>query len=457
MVSTESTMTSNNNSNRASHQARTHRRAPISYFGSRTDVGCVRAHNEDSLVVTPPLFVVADGMGGHAAGEVASEIAVTTIAEKAPTHADANALGEAVCAANAAILRGVEEGRGRKGMGTTCTAAILEGERLVLAQVGDSRAYLLHGGRMQQLTRDHSLMADMIEAGQLTPEEARVHPQRSVITRALGSDPNTQPDLYEINVETGDRLLLCSDGLYSMLRYCEIEKTLSDMTDPQRCATQLVNQAIAAGGHDNITVIVVDATGLAEKKRKKIARKTKRNIALVLLLFVVLIAGTIYAFASWTNTVAYLAEKDGHVAIYKGVSGSVLGLSFSQLEEETDVSVSDLQPGLANRLREGGISADNVDAARALVKEYREEISQKSSDSSSKTPQTNSDDTSEANSTTTTTDDTDEANSSGITSTSSSKTAAYSTTSTSSKSTLLSTTTNDTTNKASSSSQGTSA
>ena len=102
-------------------------------------------------------------------------------------------------------------------MGTTCTAAMLEGERLVIAQVGDSRAYLLHKGKIQQLTRDHSLMADLIEAGQITPEEARVHPQRSVITRALGSDPRTVADLYEINVDAGDRLLLCSDGLSGMV------------------------------------------------------------------------------------------------------------------------------------------------------------------------------------------------------------------------------------------------
>ena len=116
------------------------RRASSATFGSRTDVGCVRDHNEDSLVVAPPLFVVADGMGGHAAGEVASEIAVNVIAERAPEHPDANELGRAIQAANHAILKAAHEGRGREGMGTTCTAAMLEGERLVIAQVGDSRA-----------------------------------------------------------------------------------------------------------------------------------------------------------------------------------------------------------------------------------------------------------------------------------------------------------------------------
>ena len=192
-------------------------RKPASTFGSRTDVGCVREHNEDSLVVAPPLYVVCDGMGGHAAGEVASEIAVNVIADRAPATPDAAALGQAVEEANLAIIQAAREGVGRAGMGCTCTAAMLENERLIVAQVGDSRAYLLHGGTLQQITRDHSLMADFIEAGQITPEEARVHPQRSVITRALGSDPRTQPDLFEINVNTGDRLLICSDGLTSML------------------------------------------------------------------------------------------------------------------------------------------------------------------------------------------------------------------------------------------------
>ena len=242
-------------------------------FGSRTDVGCVRDHNEDSLVVAPPLYVVCDGMGGHAAGEVASEIAVDVIARSAPEHADASALGQAVEEANLAIIKAAREGMGRAGMGCTCTAAILEKERLVIAQVGDSRAYLLHHGKLQQLTRDHSLVADLIEAGQITEAEARVHPQRSVITRALGSDPRTQPDLFEINVEAGDRLLLCSDGLSTMLEDPEIEKILASASDPQRCAAQLVNEANGLGGYDNVTVIVVDVTGLAEQRQRKMTAR----------------------------------------------------------------------------------------------------------------------------------------------------------------------------------------
>ena len=353
------------------------RKGALTSFGSRTDIGCLRDHNEDSLVVTPPLFAVADGMGGHAAGEVASEIAVRVLSELAPEHPDVEALGRAIEEANRAVIQAAREGRGRQGMGTTMTAAMLEGERLVIAQVGDSRAYLLHQGKLQQLTRDHSLMADMIEAGQLTPEEARTHPQRSVITRALGSDAHLHPDIYEINVETGDRLLICSDGLSGMIFDDQIESTLRRVQDPQRCASQLVNEAIAAGGHDNVTVIVADVTGYAEVRRKKLARKTKLSIALVLVLFAAIVAGAAWGTQTYLNTAAYLANDNGKVAVYRGVPGSVQGLSFSHLERTTDVTVADLQPGVANRLNEG-IRVDDMEAADALVKEYEDEIAARS-------------------------------------------------------------------------------
>ena len=353
------------------------RKGAVTTFGSRTDVGCVRDHNEDSLVVAPPLFAVADGMGGHAAGEVASEIAVNVLAELAPKDLDGAALEHAVEEANHEIIRAARDGRGREGMGTTLTACMLENERLVIAQVGDSRAYLLHHGKLQQLTRDHSLMADMIEAGQLTPEEARHHPQRSVITRALGSDPNTRPDMYEINVETGDRLLVCSDGLSSMIEDEQIEAVMRRVPDPQRCASQLVNEAIAAGGHDNVTVIVSNVTGFAEKRRRKLARKTKFSVALVLVLFLAILGGGAWGVHTWLHTTAYLGEDNGKVAVYEGVPADFLGMPLYKQQEVTDVSVDSLQPGTATRLQEG-IRVDNMDAAQDLVQQYREEAAQRS-------------------------------------------------------------------------------
>ena len=352
------------------------RRGAVTTFGSRTDVGCVRDHNEDSLVVAPPLFAVADGMGGHAAGEVASEIAVNVLAELAPKDLDGAALEHAVEEANHEIIRAARDGRGREGMGTTLTACMLENERLVIAQVGDSRAYLLHHGKLQQLTRDHSLMADMLEAGQLTPEEARHHPQRSVITRALGSDPNTRPDMYEINVETGDRLLVCSDGLSSMIEDEQIEAVMRRVPDPQRCASQLVNEAIAAGGHDNVTVIVSNVTGFAEKRRRKLARKTKFSVALVLVLFLAILGGGAWGVHTWLHTTAYLGEDNGKVAVYEGIPADFLGMPLYKQQEVTDVSVDSLQPGTATRLQEG-IRVDNMDAAQDLVQQYREEAAQR--------------------------------------------------------------------------------
>lgn len=345
-------------------------------FGSRTDIGCVRDHNEDSLIVAPPLFAVADGMGGHAAGEIASEIAVNTLAEYAPDHADSETLGFAVAEANRAVIRGVKEGVGREGMGCTMTAAILEGERLVLAQVGDSRAYLLHKGKLQQLTRDHSLMADMIEAGQLTAEEARYHPNRSVITRALGSDPHMAADLYELNVESGDRLLICSDGLTTMLEDNAIEDILGRINDPQRCASTLVSEANGAGGYDNTTTIVVDVTGQGEVKQKRSARKVKLSMVITLLALVLVCAGAFFGFRSYANTVAYLTDENGKVAVYRGIPGTLFGIQFNELDHTTDVSISDLQPGVANRLSDG-IRVDNVEAANALIEEYEAEIEAK--------------------------------------------------------------------------------
>ena len=361
------------NSKSSYHSTKRTRKGAVTSFGSRTDVGCVRDHNEDSLIVAPPLFAVCDGMGGHAAGEVASEIAVNVLADLAPAHPDGEALEYAAQEANREIIRAAREGRGRQGMGTTMTACMIEDERLVIAQVGDSRAYLLHKGKLQQLTRDHSLMADMIEAGQLTPEEARTHPQRSVITRALGSDPNTRPDIYEINIETGDRLMVCSDGLSSMVRDEDIEKTMQRVRDPQRCASQLVNEAIAAGGHDNVTVIVTDVAGFAEKRERKAARKTVRAVVLVFLLLAAILGGTAWGVNKWLTTVAYLGVEDGKVAIYQGRPWEIAGFSLSEHLETTDISTDKLQPNTVEHLQEG-ISCDSVDAAQDLVSKYRDEI-----------------------------------------------------------------------------------
>lgn len=347
-------------------------------FGSRTDIGCIREQNEDSLVVKAPLFVVADGMGGHAAGEVASEIAVNTLAECAPPHADAEALGRAVEQANRDIINAAIAGEGREGMGTTCTAAMLEGDRLVIAQVGDSRAYLLQSGKLTQITRDHSLMANMIDAGQITPEEARVHPNRSVITRALGNDPDTVPDLYQINVKDGDRLLICSDGLTSMIEDGEIQAVMNRISDPQQCASTLVDGAIAAGGLDNVTVIVVNVATHAGEGFRGIALRTKLTVALVLMLLVGIVALAVWGGNSYLHNSAYLkADDNGMVAVYRGVPGTVMGFSYSELLESTDIPVAELQLSAREQM-EDGMRVDNVEKAFDLIESYRAELKQAS-------------------------------------------------------------------------------
>lgn len=357
-------MTTNSNKNTAGQD--------IS-FGSRTDIGYVRDHNEDSLIIIPPLFAVADGMGGHEAGEIASEITVNTLAELAPSHLDAEGLTAAVEAANYNVMKAPRQGIGRDGMGTTLTAAMLEGERLLIAQVGDSRAYLLHKGHLQQITRDHSLMADLIEAGQITPEEARVHPNRSVITRAIGSAIHMRPDIYELNVDAGDRILLCSDGLSSMISNNAIESIMRRQSDAQHCADELVTAALENGGADNVTVVVADVPGFSEVREKKRAHKSRVfYIGLAIALVAVIFAAGFGGYAFISNS-AYLIEENGKVSVYRGTPDDFMGIKLSTLDHTTNVDVDKLQPGVANRIKEG-MSVSSIDEANSLIAGYEEEI-----------------------------------------------------------------------------------
>lgn len=369
-----------------------------SYYGSRTEIGNVREHNEDSLTVLPPLFAVADGMGGHEAGEVASEITINTLNDLAPQSADAEALARAVVAANLNVIKAPSQGVGREGMGTTLTAAILEKERLVIAQVGDSRAYLLHNGSLQQLTRDHSLMADMIEAGQLTEAEARVHPNRSVITRAIGSDPHMQPDLYELNVETDDRLLLCSDGICGMIEDHEIASIMRQAPSAQSCADQLVEAALAAGGFDNATAVVVDVEGFKAVREKKQARKSKALAIGVIVCLLAALACAVFAGYYYVNNSAYLIEQDGKVAVYRGLNEELFGIPLSNLEYTSGVEVDKLNPGVANRIKEG-MAVGSLEEANNLITTYQQEIALQESNPSSNSAASDASNSSEANNT----------------------------------------------------------
>ena len=261
-------------------------------WGARSDVGCVRPHNEDSYLVQSPLFCVCDGMGGHAAGEVASSIAVETIAKTAPQSADAARLAAAVEAANAAVIEAALNGLGKPGMGCTATCAYIENDTLAIAHVGDSRAYLLHEGTLIRVTRDHSYVEELVDAGEITADEARVHPNRSVITRALGSDPAMYADHFTLHIEEGDRLILCSDGLSSMIPDSDIENIATQSSTAQICVDNLVDAALAAGGHDNVTVVVVDLVDDGVMREAQRVRRRNVTIGVVLGLVLVLAAAS---------------------------------------------------------------------------------------------------------------------------------------------------------------------
>ncbi|HWD09749.1 MAG TPA: Stp1/IreP family PP2C-type Ser/Thr phosphatase [Actinomycetota bacterium] len=221
-----------------------------------TDVGLVRSNNEDAYLVAPPLFAVADGMGGHRAGEVASAEAIETLAAQAG-H-DTDSLVAAVHAANEAVFARATDNPALTGMGTTITAMLSTGGSVQIVHVGDSRAYLLRGGRLRRLTQDHTVVDRLAREGKISPADVEHHPQRSVLERALGVGPDVDLDVQLIDIHPGDRLLLCTDGLTSMLEDDGIRSVLLNEREPQSAAQRLVDEALQAGGKDNVTALVVD-------------------------------------------------------------------------------------------------------------------------------------------------------------------------------------------------------
>jgi protein phosphatase len=232
-------------------------------FGSATDTGNFRPQNEDSSHTSERLFVVADGMGGHNAGEIASALACSRAAEAARTGRirSAQDLSEFVTEANVSIFDAATTTTGQHGMGTTITAlAVLDDSfsTVAVANVGDSRTYLLRNGELRQVSVDHSYVQDLIAQGYVSREEARTHPQRNIVTRALGIDRSVLVDTFVIDTMPGDRFVLCSDGLVDEIDDAAISGIAQSVEDPSSCASRLVSAAKTAGGRDNITVVVVD-------------------------------------------------------------------------------------------------------------------------------------------------------------------------------------------------------
>ncbi|HEY8557111.1 MAG TPA: Stp1/IreP family PP2C-type Ser/Thr phosphatase [Actinomycetes bacterium] len=384
-------------------------------FAAATDVGRMRKNNEDSYLSAEPVAAVADGMGGHSAGEVASAIAIEELAalgERGPWENETAAtddLKQAILRANRRIRGMAASDRKLNGMGTTLVALLQDGDMVHVANVGDSRGYLLRQSELSQVTVDHSLVQELVDDGRLSPKDAERHPQRSVITRALGIDPEVEFDLFTYKLQVGDRLLLCSDGLSDVVEPTQIRNVLLRVRSPQKAARQLITVANEQGGPDNITVIVVDAvdesaaldledeqtgdltdgsaTGAlplvsgdgdapaargrggraarAAKDRSLVMHRRLQRFLIagivVLLAAVLLVAGRSLLFSR------YWVGFDGDsVAVFQGVPGDVAGLRFSRLVERSPVSRAQVPAGYAARL-EDGVQADSLADARAIA------------------------------------------------------------------------------------------
>jgi serine/threonine protein phosphatase PrpC len=229
-----------------------------------TDPGRTRRHNEDAYVIEPPLFAIADGMGGAQAGEVASRLATAALKEGGANGGGERRIADLIQEANRRVYDRSSSDPNTSGMGTTITVALVEDDQVAFGHVGDSRAYLIRDAQMEQLTEDHSLVNELLKTGKLSREEAETHPQRSVITRALGTDPDVDVDTFSVRAETGDLFLLCSDGLTDMVSEDSIldvvERNRSDIEGALRA---LVKAANRGGGQDNITVVAFEIAAVA--------------------------------------------------------------------------------------------------------------------------------------------------------------------------------------------------
>jgi PPM family protein phosphatase len=358
--------------------------------GVATDKGQVREGNEDAYLVEPPLYAVADGMGGHRGGEVASQLALETIADL--FRKGDIPLAEQVRRANRAVFDRSGADRAVAGMGTTLTAALVQGELAHLIHVGDSRAYLLRAGTLRQLTEDHTLVNRMVKAGEITEEEAEVHPHRNVITRSLGTEADIDVDEQDIGLLAGDRLLLCSDGLTGMLNEEQVQAILESTSPAQEAADRLVRAANRAGGVDNITVVVLDVTegepdedeaaapGVSARSAPADPGPGRRRwwrVALIVGVVIVVLGAALAAFRGYLDGQWYVGEANGHVAIYQGIPVSVLGYDLSHV----NVEMMDLPAVTAEQLPiyadlPDGINADSYDDAVAIVANIRRDIRQ---------------------------------------------------------------------------------
>jgi serine/threonine protein phosphatase PrpC len=324
-----------------------------------TDTGRKRRHNEDAFVVEPPLFAVADGMGGAQAGELASSLAAAALKDsQEPGEGGEERVNELIQQANRRVYERQSQDAAASGMGTTMTVALVEDGRVAIGHVGDSRAYLIRNGALEQLTEDHSLVAELVRSGKLSPEEAEGHPQRSVITRALGTDPDVDVDTFSVETRPGDLFLICSDGLTTMV---DDETILAEVArnrdDLKSAAKALVRAANKGGGEDNITVVFFEIGGEdlehtvtlppreaepeedtldeldrvpaietmdGNGRRSEPRGPGRRLLGAALALTLLIGASGFVVWGLWRSHFVG-AEADGHVAVYQGVPWNIVG------------------------------------------------------------------------------------------------------------------------------------
>lgn len=364
------------------------------HIGASTHVGRVRKGNEDSYMADEPLFAVADGMGGHQGGEVASKLALDTLRKAT----DGVALAQAVQDANKAVFERAGRDPGLAGMGTTLTAFLVEGDTLRLAHVGDSRAYLMRDGELQRITTDHTVVEGLVEKGELTPQEASIHPQRSILTRAIGVDGEVQVDQASIQPHPGDRLLLCSDGLTGMIEEADIQRILEEHEDPQAAADALVDAANEAGGQDNITAVIIDVTEAGPDPHAQVAptetvaapepRRTERfamgergrrrwpwkALAWILAALVLLVGGLFAAKRLFVDRQWFVATQGGYVALFQGIPAEPIGFDLATLVEETTIPADQATQLAEYRDLEEGITAESEEEARSIIAQIQADV-----------------------------------------------------------------------------------
>ena len=401
-------------------------------YAALSDVGRVRKDNQDAGYAGPHLLVVADGVGGSARGDIASSATVQELRrlDAPPGNDMLSALAGAIHRSHDRIAGLVAESPEIEGTSTTVTAAIFDGTHIGVGHVGDSRGYLLRDGALSQLTTDHTFVQSLIDEGRITEDEARVHPHRNLILRAVDGVHEPEPDVFNLEVAVGDRLLLCSDGCSGVLPDEELERLLREGT-PDHAAVALVSASLDAGSSDNVTVVIADVvaddavddadtsasvtTGpmlvgaAAEAPRRRGAgagraihatdtgeldpidggdshgpgdedldpeemryapRPPRRHAwarRLAVLALILLLVGIVAVAAyRWTQSQFYVADDGGQVAVFRGVEADVPGVRMHEVEEGSELSLDDLPTYNARQVREG-ISADSLDDARGIV------------------------------------------------------------------------------------------